>query len=57
MSTIYIVVDGGMVNYVATDSPSATKKIEVTVIDLDQQIDDVYPPELLEKIESLPRIW
>lgn len=52
---IYIVVDGGCVRYVASNS----QKIEVEVIDLDDLRDepDLGRQALLELVEILPRIW
>ena len=54
-ATIYVVIEGGCVRYVSTDSKV---EIDVKVIDLDDMNDSPEPDHtLLYTAESLPRIW
>lgn len=55
MTNIYIVVEGGCVRYVASDTEA---EINVEVVDLDDLREDPKPDRSrLEVAETLPRIW
>lgn len=61
MKQIYIVVEGGCVRYVSTNSQQVINEVGVTVLDLDDLADD--PTDLAEKADDLKvaksatRIW
>ncbi len=57
MNQIYIVIEGGCLRYVSTDSQEVIKNVQVTVIDLDIQGDSQSSPEEIAKANSLIRIW
>lgn len=57
MNQIYIVIKGGCLRYVSTDSQEVIKNVQVTVIDLDIQGDSQSSPEEIAKANSLIRIW
>ena len=56
MSRLFIIVEGGCVRYVSSDSLS---DVEVTVTDLDDLRDDPQPDQEadLAVAETLPRLW
>ncbi len=57
MNQIYIVIEGGCLRYVSTDSQEVIKNVRVTLIDLDEQGDSQSSPEEIAKANSLIRIW
>ena len=57
MKKIYIVIKGGCLLYVSTDSTQVIKHTEVILIDMDDQEDSETSLEEITKAEKLPRIW
>ena len=56
MKQIYIVLEGGCLRYVSSDSTEVIKTIGVTLIDLDNK-DDLADPEAFQAAQTAVRIW
>lgn len=57
MKQIYIVIRGGVLQFVSSDSPEVIKNVGVTLIDMDDKGDSETPPETLAIAEAQVRIW
>ena len=56
MKQIYIVLEGGCLRYVSSDSQEVIKNIGVTLIDLDNK-DELSDPDAFQAAQAAIRIW
>lgn len=57
MKQIYIVIEGGCLRYVSTDSEDIIKNVGVTLIDLDDQGDSETDQDDINRAAKLTKIW